>query len=548
MSINSENHKPSSIFSKITEIGPSPRFGDSVVISALDLGSNSFHLVVVRAHSVSSFEVLLKEKSMLRLGDVVSRTGFIDGVHLTQIIDVIKSYRTLSESLGASEMVALATSAFRDADNSSEVVDAIEDETGVSVSVISGRKEAELIFKAVSSAVHFPKDVALCADLGGGSLELMIGSKSGMLWSQSFNLGVGRLTAIFFEDSASISPKEIQKMRKHIREYLAPLSSKIKELGAVSLVGSSGSFLTLAKMALLLKKPDLDQALLDDLNQVTVKRSALREVSKLVLKSDGSDRSSISGLDSKRVDIIPAAAVVLEELLRVGGFKEMVLSEWALREGIILSELENYDFLDSDHDSIRMASVMGITRRFAWNSYHAEKVASIALTLFDQLRGLHAMSDEDREFLHYGALLHDIGEHIAMEDHDKHSAYLIENSRLRGFTPDEKKVLVCIGRFHRRGTPKDEFSPFAQLSESWQDRVIKIVSILRIADALDRSHDDVVESIKAIHEGNTVKLMPILSGQFELESFGLRRKRSLFEATFGVKVVIDSEPRLSSDA
>lgn len=548
MATDIENHKSNSVFSKITEIGPSPRLGDSAVISALDLGSNSFHLVVVRAHSATSFEVLLKEKAMLRLGDVVSRSGSIDGQHLTQVIDVIRSYRALSESLGASEMVALATSAFRDADNSSEVVDMIEEETGVSVSVISGRKEAELIFKAVSAAVHFPKDVALCVDLGGGSLEAMIGTKSGLLWSQSFSLGVGRLTASFFEDPTSISSKEIQKIRKHVRGYLASLAPKIKEFGVSTLVGSSGSFLTLAKMALLLMNPELDQSSLDDLNQMAVKRSALREVSKLILKSDGSERANINGLDSKRVDIIPAAAVVLDELLRVGDFKEMVLSEWALREGIILSELENYDFLDSDHDSIRMASVMGITKRFAWNSYHAEKVASIALTLFDQLRELHAMSDEDREFLHYGALLHDIGEHIAMEDHDRHSAYLIENSRLRGFTPDEKKVLVCIGRFHRRGTPKDDFAPFAQLSESWQGRVVKIVSILRIADALDRSHDDVVESVTATYEGNSVILQLKVSGEFELESFGLRRKRSLFETTFGVKVVIDSLPSFSSGA
>lgn len=535
----SELHLPGLLFSKITQIGQVPKIGGEAIISALDMGSNSFHLIVVRAHTSTSFEVLVKEKTMLRLGDVVSRLGYIDQEHLESIIKIIRSYRALSESVGASEMVALATSAFRDADNSSDVVDLIEEETGVSVSVISGRKEAELIFKAVSSSVHFPGDLALCADLGGGSLELMIGTQSNLMWSQSFNLGVGRLSAKFIEDTSSISSKEISKMRRHVRETLAPVGKTLEELHPSALIGSSGSFLTLGRMAILHKKPDTDPSLLDDLNQVAVRRSALMSLTKLILKSSADQRASISGLDSKRVEIIPAASVVLEELFRIFQSKEMILSEWALREGIILAELESYDISSGDADSIRLSSVMGVTKRFSWNDLHAEQVANLALSLFDQLIELHQLSPQDRELLHYGALLHDIGEHIAMEDHDKHSAYLIENSRLRGFSPEEKRALICIGRFHRRGTPREDFQPFALLDEQWQARVVKLVSLLRLADALDRSHEDIVTSLDVEVKNQTVILRPKVEGDLELESFGLRRKRSLFESTFKTKVVLE---------
>ena len=525
-------------FSKITEISAPDRLESANTIVALDLGSNSFHLVVARALSEKSFEVLLKEKSMIRLGDVVSKLGYIDEAHAKAVVDAIRSFRALAESLGASELVALATSAFRDAENSSEIVDLIEDETGVSVSVISGAREAELIFKAVSSSVSFHDQVVMCADLGGGSLELVVGTQNELLWSQSFNLGVGRLTARFLSDTNHLGVKEVQKMRRHVRQVLAPVRAQAERYSPVELIGSSGSLLNLVRIGVLAEHPDLDPGALGDLNQATVKRSTLRSTGKAILKSDTATRLSIRGLDPKRVDIIPAAAIVLDELLQIFGFKAITVSEWALREGIILSELEGYDSLEGGIESIRHASVMGVTKRFMWNSFHAEQVAKLALSLFDQTISLHNLSERERELLFFAALLHDIGEHIAMEDHDKHSAYLIEHSRLKGFTPQEKRVLVCLGRFHRRGYPRPDFAPFGQLSADWQEIVVKLAGILRLADALDRSHEAVVNSIRVERVKDRLVIKLNTGGDFELESFGLRRKRSLFEQTYGVKVIL----------
>ncbi len=523
-------------FSKITEMVNPSQAESAVTIAALDLGSNSFHLVVARAISEKSFEVLLKEKLMIRLGDVVSKFGYIDELHVRSVIEAIRSFRTLAESLGASELVALATSAFRDAENSSEVVDLIEGETGVSVSVISGSKEAELIFKAISTSVSFQDEVVMCADLGGGSLELIIGTQGELLWSHSFSLGVGRLTAKFLQRPDELSAKDIQKMRRFIHEALLPHYDVIKAFSPSILIGSSGSFLNIARMAISAQRPNVDLKMLEDLNQVSVKRSALKATGRTIIKSNTQERLAIPELDPKRVDIIQAAVLVLDELMQMFSFKALTLSEWALREGIILSELEGYESLAGGIDSIRHASVMGVTKRFAWNSFHAEQVAKLALSLFDQTADLHGLSETERELLFYGALLHDIGEHIAMEDHDRHSAYLIENSRLRGFTPQEKWVLVCLGRFHRRGYPKPDFAPFDHLSAEGQSVVVKLAGILRLADALDRSHEAVVDSVRVEIEKDRMIIFLNADGDFELESFGLRRKRSLFEQTFGVKV------------
>src|SRR4029077_3075456 len=169
---------------------PVPYRGWLMRIAALDLGSNSLHLLVVEARPDGTFEPLCQEKEMLRLGDVVSRTGRITAKALDELLTTVRRFAALAEANGASEVVARATAALRDADNGAEVVDHIEATTGVRVEVISGVEEARLIFGAVRAGVVIDPPPALCLDLGGGSLEVMVGDGERLLWSTSVRLGV----------------------------------------------------------------------------------------------------------------------------------------------------------------------------------------------------------------------------------------------------------------------------------------------------------------------------------------------------------------------
>src|SRR5690606_7645771 len=154
--------------------------------------------------------------------------------------------------------------------------------------------------------------------------------------------------------------------------------------------------------------------------------------------------------------LIPAGSLFLTTAMELFGFEEMTISEWALREGIVLDVIGRHDPADwtDDPRAIRRASVHGLARRCQWPEEHSRHVARLALELFDATRELHGLTDDDREMLEFGALLHDIGEHVASQGHHKHGAYLVQHGQLRGFTPEDVQLLAALARWHRRGEPK----------------------------------------------------------------------------------------------
>ena len=217
-------------------------------IAALDLGSNSFHLLVADVHPDGTFEAVAREKEMLRLGDDVTRHGRISPAAADRAVAAVRRMKQLADALGATEVLAKATSAMRSASNGSELVDRIEEETDVEVEVISGLEEARLIFAAVRSSVVIDPSPALGIDIGGGSVELMIGDAAGLRWADSVPLGVGRLTAEYVHDDPP-SKAERKRLEEHIREALEPLLPDIVSRSPGMCVGTSGTINDLARMA-----------------------------------------------------------------------------------------------------------------------------------------------------------------------------------------------------------------------------------------------------------------------------------------------------------
>jgi exopolyphosphatase/guanosine-5'-triphosphate,3'-diphosphate pyrophosphatase len=250
-----------------------------------------------------------------------------------------------------------------------------------------------------------------------------------------------------------------------------------------------------------------------------------------LLAAPPSERLRFVGLEARRVDLIPAGVLFLATAMEVFGFSEMTISEWALREGMVLDLIHRHDPADWSEDprSIRRASVQGLARRCNAPELHSRHVAALAVSLFDQTVALHGLTADDRELLEYAALLHDIGEHVASAGHHRHGAYLIEHGQLRGFDPAEIQLLSALVRWHRRGTPdtRDEY-PLAD-----PDRVRSLAALLRLADGLDRSRAASVGAIEAEVGPSMVLLRLRAAGDVELEEWGVRRKRELFERCFG---------------
>src|SRR5436190_16800418 len=382
-------------------------------IGALDLGSNSFHLLVVEAHPDGRFETLVQEKEMLRLGDVVSREGKITDLAAEQLIASVRRLRSLAEAAGAEEFVACATSALREADNSSAIVDRIEAGTGVRVDVISGQEEARLIFAAVRASVLLEPGPALCLDLGGGSLELMVGDQDELLWSTSVKLGVARLTTELVRHDP-LEAEDVRRLRRRVTQVLAPLAAEVAELHPKLMIGTSGTFCDLARMAAARTGP-----IPESVNQLTVRRKELAIVHDRLLALPASDRTRLPGLEAKRADIVPAGSVLLMTAMELFGFDRFTVGEWALREGMVLDAIGQLDPADwsGEPGAIRQASVVALARRCGSGAddVHARQVARLATGLFDDTVTLHRLGAEDRELLEYAGVLHDIGEHVSVE-------------------------------------------------------------------------------------------------------------------------------------
>jgi exopolyphosphatase/guanosine-5'-triphosphate,3'-diphosphate pyrophosphatase len=504
-------------------------YGRRVRIAAFDLGSNSFHLLVADAHP----------------GSAVAANGEIGRSKASEAVEVIRRFKALAESHQAEEMVACATAAFREAADSLAVVDRIESETGVKLRVISGREEARLIFDAVRASVVIDPSPALALDLGGGSLELMVGDGRGLDWAASLKLGVARLTAEHVR-SDPLSSGDCRRVTATVSKAIERVLPDIQKRNPKFAIGSSGTLETLIRLAAT-RRSGVAPA---SVNQLSVKARDLEALSDWLLGMTASQRAALPGVDARRADLLPTGALLLTTILDMTGLDEIIGSEWALREGMVLDAIGHHSRAewDSDPRSMRRESVLGLCRRYGWNEDHSVKVARLAVELFDGTSVLHHLGPVDRELLELGALLHDIGEHVSKDAHERHTAYLIENGRLRGFSPEEIDVLSCLGRFHKRGSPKQSFAPFGRMKEARQKKVAQLVALLQVADGLDRSHGGPVRDVHVYTGRDMVEVVVEADDEIDLELWGLRRKRELFEKVFATRLdVVDAQMALALD-
>jgi len=500
-------------------------------IAAFDLGSNSFHLLVVDAHPDGTFVPLIREKDMLRLGDAIGREGRIPDALADRAVATVDRFRKLAQGAGTEEIHARATAALREAENGGEVVDRMATEAGVKVRVISGQEEARLIFEAVRAAVVIDPGPALCLDLGGGSLEIMVGDRKRLQLAASVPLGVARLSAELVTGDP-LTADDVRRVEKRVASVLAPLADDVAARKPAMAVGSSGTFCDLARMVAARRTGSVPRSI----NQFSFSRDELLPLHEELLELRSSERAGLAGLEAKRADIIPTGSIVLLTAMELFGFDRLTVSEWALREGIVLDVIPRHEEADwtGDPRAIRASSVLQLARRCNWDEGHSRQTARLALDLFDQTVSLHELDAGDRELLEHASLLHDIGEHVSTESHHKHSAYLIQHGRLRGFDPHEVDFVAALARAHRGGGPKPSHEPFASLDRDARDRVTRLAALLRVADGLDRGRSASVDRIELLLNGSRARLVvtPEHDADIAIELWGARRKRELFERLF----------------
>ena len=511
-------------------------------LAAIDIGTNSFHMIVAAVRANGTFTVLGREKEVVRLGEGSSDMKHLSSEAMDRGIAVLKRFALIAENHEA-EIRAVATSAVREALNRDRFVERVRAEIGIAVDVVSGFEEARLIYLGVLQALPVFHRQALLVDIGGGSTEFLLGKAGSVLFANSLKLGAVRLTNHFFRGK-TVKQKEIVECRAWLAGALDPVQRDLRSREIEIAVGSSGTILGIASMIVAARGGEFSS---ED-GGVVITRKEVRKAVAQVLEADtAARRRLIPGLDPARADIITAGALVLEQVFEVLGLREMTTSKYALREGLLLDTLRK---ISGDERAvarlrdIRKSSVRDLAETCHAELRHAAHVARYALEIFDQTLELHGLGSVAREHLEAAATLHDIGYHISHSLHHRHSYYIIRHAELLGFTEGEKEIIANVARYHRKSHPRMKHENFAPLSESDKIIVLKLAAILRIADGLDRRHRGLFSTVLCLRRGTLLafSLSTTRPVDTSLELWGAERRKELFEEVFGIKVCFETSP------
>jgi exopolyphosphatase/guanosine-5'-triphosphate,3'-diphosphate pyrophosphatase len=510
-------------------------------LAAIDLGTNSFHMIIVELLSDMSFLMIDRAKDMIRIGDGSITTKTLNKEAMEKGVETLLRFRKLAEQRGVDSrhIIAFATSAIREARNGGEFMEVISSRVGIKTKIISGTEEARLIYLGVRRAINIGKRKALMIDAGGGSVEFMIGDQEKLFFSESKKIGVAR-TLERFVTTDPISERERKAIENYFTEELKSIAKEADAIGFDFAIASSGTAENIATMTLLEERGQEIEAL----NGNTFSRKGFQKLYDRLLKMKSAERKLVEGLDPKRSDLIVPGLILFDVAFRLFDLKSITISEHALREGIVVDylskHLEEFRLVHSVPDT-RRRSVIELARRCQADETRSSHIAKLSLELFDKLATLHHLGSHERELLEYAAMLHNIGYFISPSSHHKHSQYIIQNGDLRGFTPDEIQIIGNAARYHRKSEPKTEHLGYQLLSAKNKHVVRVLASILRLTNAFDRSHRNNIAALKVRITDEKIYIKLISNSDAEIELWAALRMRDMFESVFGKSLVITAE-------
>jgi exopolyphosphatase/guanosine-5'-triphosphate,3'-diphosphate pyrophosphatase len=506
-------------------------------LAAIDIGTNSVHMIVVRVRPDFSFEVIDREKEMVRLG-----AGGLDGRRLTDeamtaALQALSKFERLAKSHQVDEILAAATSATREAENGGEFLERIERTTGIRPRIITGTDEARLIHLAAVYGVDTPKP-AVVIDIGGGSVEVTLGTRDNIKLARSFKIGVIRLTERFVK-SDPLSGRDERRLTRYIGEQVDRYVGQIVSAGFDQVIGTSGTILSIGTVATAMDRDEVPT----EIRNLRVSTKSIRRMRKAVTTLDLAERLKLPGLDPRRADLTVAGVVLVDTLLKKLDASEITLCDLALREGLVLDYVSRHrkEIARVDrYPDVRRRSVIELAERSHWEAEHSRQVAKLALSLFDQTKAVHGLGSRERNWLEYASLLHDVGMQISYERHHRHSYYLIMNGDLRGFEPEEISVIALVARYHRRAAPDRQHDGYGDLSSELRKVVKVLAAFLRIAETLDRSRNGVITAVDVRARGRELSVVASGVGDCELEVWAAARQLPVLAKALHRRVALEA--------
>ena len=510
-------------------------------LAAIDIGTNSTHLLVAAVDtSLGTFNIEQAEKSTTRLGERDPETGALTDAAMHRGLETLRRFCDLAASHAVEEVVTAATSAVREAPNGRDFLQAINDELGLEVDLISGPEEARLIYLGVLSGMPFGERPHLVLDIGGGSTELILADGREARALTSTRVGAVRLQRDFIKVDP-IPPQRRAFLQTFIQGSLEPAVDKVcrrlKPGESPVLVATSGTAMAIGALA----ASEDDRPPLK-LHGYRVTRQRLDRVVDQLVAMQPEQRRALPSINDRRAEIIVPGSLILQTSMRMLEVEELVLSERALREGLIVDWMLRHGLLEdrfSFQSSIRQSTVIHQAKRFAVNQSRAERVAAHALTLYDCSRGvMHQDDGHGRELLWAAAMLHTCGQHINLSAYHKHSWYLIRHGELLGYSESEHLMVAAIARYHRRSLPKKRHDSWQVLPTRDNRRLVgEMALLLRLAAAIDRRPEPVVDSIRVTATPGSLQLelVPERRNQnLSLERWSLENCADVVRSAVGV--------------
>ncbi len=479
--------------------------------------------------SSGGYRVLDEERENTRLAAALTKTGRLDPKAADATVTVLRNFLSIATGYGVHQVRAIGTSALRDAEDGPEFCDRVRKDLKLSIEVISANEEARLAFLSVARAFDISGRKVAVADIGGGSTEVVLASSGLVDQVYETKLGAVRVAEECGVTGRS-SAKRVEKLLDFIDHKLK------KEVGKPPFVpdmlfGTGGTFTALASIIM------AQQGLAGQpMWGFRVSRPQIRHLVADLANMSLVERCKVQGLTPQRADIIVAGLAIIERIMRQLRVNVVQVHTRGVRDGLLLTMVQQSPTPPAVPAEDRRAAVEEFAKNCGVDLPHARQVARIAGSLWQQLAGPLGLNPEDRELIESAALIANVGYLINFEGHHKHSYHLIVNSELPGFERRQLQLLANVARYHRGTRPKQRHENFAELSPEDQQRVKSLAAILRLALALDRTHQQHVADVRARVRDDVVRIVIQSQGDADVDVWAAERKVDLFEKVFGRKV------------
>ncbi len=494
--------------------------GFPIRCAGMDVGSNALRLAIAEFKSPTRYKILERKRVSVRLGQSVFRTSRIDPDTLDKALAAFHEFRALMEQYDVVLHRAVATSATREAKNRAAFLERVHTETGIDLELIEGTEEARLVALGVREKVAL-RGTSLIVDVGGGSAELALLQRGQILLVESHNLGTVRLLE---QVGNATGHKFLRLLRDTLRASRFPMLESLRRHRVSQIVGTGGNIEAIATLPSgtgrsAAQKGDTERA-------VAVPLAKLRTLLEKLVAMTPEERAKKYDLKPDRADVIVPAGAIFEHIAARTKARQIMVPFVGLVDGVLLdlARLAGAEGQKELETSQTLNAAQAVMKKYDPDPKHSRHVASLALSIFDQLKDVHKLGKRERLLLQIAALLHEVGNFISGPGHHRHAHYIISETPILGLNDEEVQVVANVARYHRKAPPDLSHESYAALSEGARDQVRALAAILRLADALDHDHRQHVLGVSAKAKESQLTLKARTRGDVTLDEWSVGEK------------------------